>query len=398
MSTRIVLVAHPSPDLYGADLQLLQSVAGLLSAGRRVVVAIPDEGPLTERLAELGAEVRIVDFPVLRKSDLRPASLIRTAAAAAAAVPRIHRLIKQIGPEAVYVNTVTLPWWLAACRLSGVPAVCHLHEAEKDVHPAIARLMLLPLRLATKIIVISKAARDTMLVSQPALADRAVLIYNGVPEPDSEPAPVRRRGPIRLLVVGRLSPRKAPHLVLEAAALLRAEGRDVEVEVAGSIFPSYEAYDQQLHRLAESAELAGHVTFSGHRSPIWPALADADILVQPSSKEPFGNAVVEGMLAMRPVVAADALGHRESLCDGRTGVLVSDIDAPRLAVGLRRLIDDPELAGRLAVAARMDAIARFSVSRYHREVVGLLDAVGKRSPRNDQDLIKEGPSIAVGTV
>ena len=39
MST--VLVAHPSADLYGSDLQLVESVAGLVGAGRRVVVTLP---------------------------------------------------------------------------------------------------------------------------------------------------------------------------------------------------------------------------------------------------------------------------------------------------------------------------------------------------------------------
>ena len=284
MTAGIVLVAHPSPDLYGADLQLLQSIAAMISSGRRVVVAVPSEGPLNDRIRHLGAEVEICDFPVLRKAALRPAALGQTAMAAAIAVPRLLRLIKRVAPQMIYVNTVTLPWWLFASRLAGVPVVAHLHEAETDVRPSVARLLLLPLRAASKIIVISEAVRSALVGAHPGLADRTQLIYNGVPGPDVEPAPADGAGPTRLIVIGRLSPRKAPHLVLEAAALLRSAGVDVEVELAGSVFPSYEAYEAELQELATRPELSGHVRFAGHRSPIWPALAAADIVVQPSSR------------------------------------------------------------------------------------------------------------------
>ncbi len=388
MTAGVVLVAHPSPDLYGADLQLLQSIAAMISSGRRVVVAVPSEGPLNDRIRHLGAEVEICDFPVLRKAALRPAALGQTAMAAAIAVPRLLRLIKRVAPQMIYVNTVTLPWWLFASRLAGVPVVAHLHEAETDVRPSVARLLLLPLRAANKIIVISEAVRSALVEAHPGLADRTQLIYNGVPGPDVEPAPAAGAGPTRLIVIGRLSPRKAPHLVLEAAALLRSAGVDVEVELAGSVFPSYEAYEAELQELAARPELSGHVRFAGHRSPIWPALAAADIVVQPSSREPFGNAVVEGMLAMRPVVAADAQGHRESVIDGSTGLLVTDADATSLAGAIRRLVDDPAQAADLARTARAEAQRRFSVDRYAHEVIKLVDSLAGVSP-GQQTMIKE---------
>ena len=44
MST--ILVAHPSPDLYGSDRQLLETIRALVDAGHRVNAALPDDGPL----------------------------------------------------------------------------------------------------------------------------------------------------------------------------------------------------------------------------------------------------------------------------------------------------------------------------------------------------------------
>src|SRR4051812_3593494 len=66
-----VLVAHPSADVYGSDLQLLESLAGLLEAGNDVRVVLPSKGPLAERLPA-GVTLQLRDVPVLRKALLRP--------------------------------------------------------------------------------------------------------------------------------------------------------------------------------------------------------------------------------------------------------------------------------------------------------------------------------------
>jgi hypothetical protein len=69
---RTILVAHPSAELYGSDRVLLESVAGLVSAGARTVVTLPSDGPLVDALVGVGAVVHHAPTPVLRKSMLRP--------------------------------------------------------------------------------------------------------------------------------------------------------------------------------------------------------------------------------------------------------------------------------------------------------------------------------------
>lgn len=173
-------------------------------------------------------------------------------------------------------------------------------------------------------------------------------------------------------MVGRLSPRKAPHLALEAVARLRSEGRDVELELCGSAFEGYEWYVAELEERAAHEDLAGAVTFSGYTSPVWPALARADVVLAPSLREPFGNAVVEAQLSRRPVVATAAQGHLESITDGVTGLLVPAEDVPAMSRAVARLLDDADLADRIADEGRKRAIERFSVDRYGSQVDSLL--------------------------
>jgi glycosyltransferase involved in cell wall biosynthesis len=153
---------------------------------------------------------------------------------------------------------------------------------------------------------------------------------------------------------------------------LRQQGVPLELELAGSVFPGYEWYLDQLRERAAQDDLAGAVTFSGYCSPIWPALERADLAVAPSLREPFGNAVVEAQLALRPVVATAALGHLESITDGDTGLLVPAEDVEAMAKAIQRIVEDAELAAELAANARANALARFTTERYAAEVVRLV--------------------------
>ena len=370
---RVVLIANPSPDVYGSDLQMLESLTALHDAGYRVVVAMPHDGALVPKIHERGGEVVFVDFPVLRRSNQSIPSFLALLWSMVACLPRLVRCIRRIRPAAVYVNTVTIPWWLLASRLSRVPTVAHLHEAETTDSRLVRRALISPLRLAHAVIVISRSTLDAMLGADPKLERTANLIYNGVPQPPVTPHPARRVAPLHLIVVGRLSPRKAPHLALEALAILLGKGYELTLELAGTAFPGYEWYTDQLEKRAAQSDLAGRVTFAGYSSPIWPSLERADIMVAPSLREPFGNAVVEAQYSLRPVVATAALGHTESITDGTTGLLVPAEDVPAMAAAIACLVDEPDLAESLAVTARSEAIRRFSVERYCAEVVALFD-------------------------
>ena len=364
---RTVLVAHPSPDLYGSDRQLVETVVGLVAGGYRVKAALPQDGPLVPVLRRAGAAVAVLPFTVLRKALLTPGGLSALALDAGPEIARLRRVIQISGADAVLVNTVTIPWWPLAARAAGVPVLAHVHEAEDTQHPVIRAGLNAPLLAATQIVANSGAARKVLLDAQPLLASRTRVIHNGVAGPRSPLAPLRTRGaaePFRVAMVGRLSPRKGVDVALEAIALLRAEGVDASLRVAGSIFPGYEWYEEELRRRAAAPDLAGHVELLGYVHPTWPVLEQADAVVVPSRAEPFGNTAVEAMHAGRPLVACRVQGLAEVVTDGVTGLLVAP-DSPRaLADALARCAADPGLALDLAERGRQEAARRFSVEGY----------------------------------
>ena len=381
-----VLVANPTSDVYGSDLQVLESVAGLRERGWEVVVTSPRAGPLDDRLRAAGAAVLHLPVPVLHRSDASLAGVAGLLRTGMAALPKMRGVVQHVAPSVVYVNTITVPWWLLAARSMGVSALCHVHEAEARDHRRVQQALAAPLFLADVAVVNSRTTQEALCAVAPRLQPRTRLVHNGVAGPPVPPRPPHRTTPgFRIVVVGRLSARKAPDVALESTALLRSRGHDVRIEVCGTAVPGQEAFERRLRQRADQPDLRGAVEFAGYSSPIWPSLERADALVAPSLGESFGNAVVEAQLACRPVVATAVQGHLETVLDGVSGLLVPTEDPESMARATQRLMEDRALADSLAVAGMERARALFGTTAYREAigsvVEGLAPAPGRRTAR-----------------
>jgi glycosyltransferase involved in cell wall biosynthesis len=92
-------------------------------------------------------------------------------------------------------------------------------------------------------------------------------------------------------------------------------------------------------------------------------LAAADVFVLPSYEEGMSLALLEAMAAGLPVVATDIPGNRLLVTHEEHGLLVPPGDSAALHAAIERLLDDAELAQRLAQNARTRVIAEFSLAK-----------------------------------
>ena len=372
-TARTILIAHPSAELYGSDRTLLESVEALLAHGWRVVTVLPSAGPLVEPMRRLGSEVVFEVSPVLRKASLSPAGIVRLVLSLRA-VPALLGLLRRESPDVVYVNTITLPLWLLAARLARIPALCHVHEAEERLARPVRWGLAVPLLLATRLVANSRTTEAVLAASLRRLRTRTEVVFNGVRGPAEPSAPrPRLSGRVRLLVIGRISPRKGTDLAIAATERLCEEGYDVGLEIVGSTFAGYEWFEERIRAQAAVPALAGRVSFTGFVDDAWPSYDRSDIVLIPSLGESFGNVAVEGMLARRPVVAAAVQGLTEIIDDGITGVLVDPDDVGALAAALRQLCNDWPTARRIAESGRLHAEEAFSTDRYARDIVRVVD-------------------------
>lgn len=372
--TRSVLVAHPSADLYGSDRVLLETVRALVESGRQVVVSVPGPGPLVAELTARGARVELCPTPVIRKSALRPRGFARLLLEVGRSVVPACRLVARWGRGGVYVNTVTIPLWLVLGRLLRRRVVCHVHEAEGSAAPLVRLLIALPLLLASRIVVNSSYSLDVLASAVPRLRRRSTVVYNGVPGPPTVvPARAELQPPVRLLFVGRLSPRKGPQVAVAALDLLRRDGVDASLGLLGAVYPGYEWFEAELRATVAAAGLDGAVDFLGFDADVWPYVAAADVVLVPSVvDEPFGNTAVEAVLAARPLVVSATSGLREASAGYRCAQSVEPDRPEALAAAVQAVVADWDRYRRLALADSALARERHATDRYAAEVVAVL--------------------------
>ncbi|MEU3657472.1 glycosyltransferase family 4 protein [Streptomyces sp. NPDC032161] len=374
MSGRRVLAVNPSADLYGSDRVFLDAIRSLRGSGASVEVILPRQGRLAEHLEAHSVPVHTVDFPILRRSLL---SLRPLAALAAQAWPTVRGLaasIRSLAPDVVYVNTITLPHWMAASRKAEVGVICHVHELDQLPGP-LASALLSPLLLADRLVVNSKATRRYVRSRLPRVGPRVSLVYNGFDMPATLPSPPAFACPRRLLLVGRLSPRKGQDLAIKALSLLVARGHDVVLDLVGDTFDGYEWYEEDLRRQVASLGLADRVGFDGYQTDTSSAYAKADVVLVPSTLESFGNVAVEGLAAGRPVLATAVGGLPEIVEDGVNGFLFPPGDAATLADGVARLLSDPAKAAAMGAQGARAVRARFGKDRFAQGLSGAVAAV-----------------------
>lgn len=368
-AVRTVLVANPSADLYGSDRMILEAIEGLLEQGSRVVVTCSQRGPLVTRLEELGVDVYITEAPVIRKSMLSLRGMVHLTRTVVTEFPRMRRLINSVDADIVVANTLTLPFWTLAARSCRRPIIVYVHEAESSLSPAARTLLTAPLGLADGVIFNSETSRTTCRVRGLERRGQVRVVLNGVAGP-SVPQPPRERikGPVRLLFIGRLSPRKSPDLLIDAAAILRNSGVDNTVDIVGDVFPGYQWYEKQLRARVQTLGLEGTVRFLGFRSPVWEAINDADLMVVPSrGDESFGNVVIESLLSARPVIVADHTGLREAATSFESAVLVSPADPDAIAAGIHHVLQNWHGFREASLADSTIAQTKLGTNRFHED-------------------------------
>jgi glycosyltransferase involved in cell wall biosynthesis len=197
-------------------------------------------------------------------------------------------------------------------------------------------------------VTVSRATREELVGLGVRRRDVAV-VHNGT----DQPATTGTQRALRptLCVVGRLVPHKQVEHAIDAVVALRAAYPDLELRVVGSGW-----WDEPLRKYAAERGVADLVRFYGHvtEADKHRLVAESWLQVLPSLKEGWGLVVGEaGMHGVPTVAYRRAGGTRESIDDGRSGVLV-DTPAELVKAVDRLLADDAELR-MLGAGARVHA-------------------------------------------
>lgn len=148
-----------------------------------------------------------------------------------------------------------------------------------------------------------------------------------------------------VMLVGNFSEHKGQHILLKAAAALRARGLDFALVFAGRGTDSEEL--KVLYRGAALPWERGR--FLGLRDDVEKLLSAASVSVNAAVKgEALSGSVRESLAMGVPAVASDISGNSEIVQDGVNGLLFPPGDHAALAARLEAVLKDPSLRARFS--------------------------------------------------
>jgi glycosyltransferase involved in cell wall biosynthesis len=242
-------------------------------------------------------------------------------------------------PDVVYAHFL-VPTGLSAALFGGAPLVVTAHGRDVrniGAYPGIAAATRYVARRASSLIAVSDYLRHELEAKIPEARGKTEVVDCGVDlELFQGSAQSSQNGPV-FVCVGSLIERKNVVRLADAFASLQT-GRLVFVG------------DGPLRSELEgrvNVEVTGRVPHE--QVPRY--LAEATVLCQPSTIEPFGQALLEAMASERSVVAT-RIGGPPEFVTPEAGVLVDPLDTAALAEGMRAAaaLPSPNTAARAAAA------------------------------------------------
>ncbi|MFI5331180.1 MAG: glycosyltransferase [Desulfobaccales bacterium] len=274
--------------------------------------------------------------------------------------------LRRAGIQHLHAHFANAPASLAlpAAYLAGISFSFTVHAYDLFIDQ-----LLLPAKLEAAAFVASISRFNLGFLQQkfPTAAARAQLelVRNGIDPERFRPAPHAAGTPPLVLAVGRLVETKGFHLLIEACARLRQEGKDCRCLIVGE-----GPEEERLQKLVVDLGLADRVELPGRLQPeaLLPLFRSADLLAMPScvrqhDQDGIPTVLIEALAMEIPVVATRVSGIPELVRDGDTGLLVEPDDPAALAAALARLLADPGLGRRLAAAGRKLVAAEFNSQR-----------------------------------
>ena len=290
---------------------------------------------------------------------------------------RMFRLLCRFLPHHIIVNSAAT---LEALELSeehrarviydgivhdGLPTLEMLDDSELTPISTDGKTETTSSASASELTAAEKSAFEALLADQPGATRPAATQTQNLETETSQAAPI-------IGLVGRISPWKGQDVFLRAAALVRERYPNARFQIIGSALFGEQELERELRALCTQLGLDENVEWLGFREDIPQLLNAMTILAHASTTgEPFGQVVVEAMMARRPLVATRGGGIPEIVMDEETGLLVPMKDAPALAHALLRLLDDPQWAREMGQAGHRRALGHFTIAHTVAKISGI---------------------------
>ncbi|HYT49615.1 MAG TPA: glycosyltransferase family 4 protein [Pyrinomonadaceae bacterium] len=384
-----ILFYNHTGTVSGAE-RVLMMILGRLNRDRyEPVVVCPENSRLMEMIRAAGVRTRGLQALEARFT-WRVDRMIRYLLSFAAVIRCARNVVKDEAPDAIHANSIRAGLVMSAATLGlRVPVIWHAHDILPR-HPLSTAIRLFTCTTSqNRILAVSHAVADRFrgVVLRP-LTHRVpiTVIHNAVDldrfQPD-ENAGQEIRSELDLSatqpvvgIVGQLTPRKGQLELIEAFSQVAREIPDSLLLIIGEpLFNREQEYAKKLKQVAQALGISDRVCFLGNRDDVPKVMQGLDVLVVNSHQEPFALTVLEGLASGTAVLATAVGGTPEMVRHRENGYLVSSRDHAELSNAILALLRDKNLRRQLGRKGRFDAVAKFSIDRFIKDVESLYRGV-----------------------
>ena len=372
---RILFVNHTSV-VSGGERSLLDLLSALGDDVQPLLATPPGA------LQELAEQRGIATTPITGTAGslrLHPLHTPRALLEMGLAAWQVRRAAARHRADVVHANSIRAGIVLALAGLRETARIVHVRDCLPPGRLSDATLRLIAAS-ATTVVANSRYTADSVR----AAASRAnvQVVYNAVDLTRFDPRKLDRASararlgeegarPTLLGVVAQITPWKGQDTAIEALRLLREDGVDAQLLLVGAAkfvaaatrFDN-EGYVARLHELIERAGLCDRVSWLGERDDVAEVVRALDVLLLPSTEEPFGRAAIEAMALEVPVVATSVGGPAEIVADGREGYLVDPREPRAWADAVARVLCSADRGAAMGVAGRERVEREFTTAQH----------------------------------
>ncbi len=388
VQTRVLFVNHTAKS-GGGEVALRLLIRHLDKSLVCHQLVLFEDGPIAESLR---GDTKVSIFPLsdeVRNARKDTIGLVRLANlykywTLPFFIVRLSRLIHRLGVDVVHTNSLKADLLGGvAARLAGKRVVWHIRDRiAEDYLPA--RTVRIFRRLARiiphAIIANSQATLDTLRLpvrEEKGAPRTAVVVHDGFDFADLPIDQYPQSAGLVVGLVGRISPWKGQDVFLRAIHRIHGEFPNARFQIVGSALFGEAAYAAHVKSLCTDLGLDECVEFCGFVRDVQRHIAGLDVVVHASTiPEPFGQVIIEGMAAGKPVIAARGGGPTEIVDDGVSGLLVPMNDDAALAEAMRRLLGDADLRERLGAGGRQRVQEAFRIETTASKVSQVYAALG----------------------
>jgi glycosyltransferase involved in cell wall biosynthesis len=359
---KAILFLHSSSDLYGASRIFLQIVENTIRQGDRAVVVLSDEGPLADKIREVGADLHIFKLGILRRRYMSPWGVCNRLYYLFKAFQKLYSIIQSENIDLVYSNGTSVLIGALTCSRTKTPHIWHIHEIMTPPWPIRQLQVTLMDQVSTIQIAVSKAAEEhwKSLVEKPS---KIIQLYNGVDI--AHYASVKSpHGKLCIGMIGRVNNWKGQPYFLEIAKEL---GTSFTYVMAGDPYPGYEylVAKNETYRKKLNVEVHNLGYVADNRD----FFNQINVMLLPSIlPDPLPTVILEAMAAGKPVIATLQGGALDMVKEGETGCFIP-INEPKKAVEtIRAILQDESLIKQMSINARKRAAEYYSLERFNSEI------------------------------